>query len=197
MAEIIEGILEKTGGKERSVRWFRQKVKELGDVPSAQLVREGFVTGRPTLGTMNFFMYDPKYKNNKQVLPYYDMFPLVLPIQPVGGGDINEGFVGLNFHYLSIPMRLKLLNIIQEYATNDRMDETTRIRLTWNRIKRNPIVKPVVKRYLADHVRGTFRRIDAEEMMVAVLLPVQRFVRARETQVYADSRRIINQPRRV
>ena len=74
-------------------------------------------------------------------------------------------------------MRLKLLNIIQEYASNDRMDETTTIRLTWNRIKRNPMVKPVVKRYLADHVRGTFRRIDAEEMMVAVLLPVQRFVR--------------------
>jgi hypothetical protein len=136
-------------------------------------------------------MYDPKYKNNLNVLPYYDRFPLVLPIE-----EYRDGFLGLNFHYLSIPMRLKLLNIIQEYAINDRMDETTRIRLTWNRIKRNPMVKPVVKRYLADHVTGTFRRIDAEEMMVAVLLPVQRFVRARETQVYADSRRIINQPRR-
>ena len=166
-------------------------MRQLGDVPSATLVREGYVTGRPTFGTMNFFMYDPKYKNNLNVLPYYDRFPLVLPIE-----EYRDGFLGLNFHYLSIPMRLKLLNIIQEYATNDRMDETTRIRLTWNRIKRNPMVKPVVKRYLADHVTGTFRRIDAEEMMVAVLLPVQRFVRARETQVYADSRRIINQPRR-
>lgn len=191
MAEIIEGILEKTGGKERSIRWFRQKVRELGDVPSATLVREGYVTGRPSYGKMNFFMYDPKFKDNTKVLPYYDMFPLVLPIE-----EYRDGFLGLNFHYLSIPMRLKLLNIIQEYASNDRMDESTTIRLTWNRIKRNPMVKPVVKRYLADHVRGTFRRIDAEEMMVAVLLPVQRFVRARETQVYADSRRIINQPRR-
>ena len=192
MAEIIEGILEKTGGKERSIRWFRQKVRELGDIPSATLVREGYVTGRPSYGKMNFFMYDPKFKDNTKVLPYYDMFPLVLPIE-----EYRDGFLGLNFHYLSIPMRLKLLNIIQEYASNDRMDESTVIRLTWNRIKRNPMVKPVVKRYLADHVRGTFRRIDAEEMMVAVLLPVQRFVRARETQVYADSRRIINQPRRV
>tara|TARA_B100000035_G_scaffold120389_1_gene102187 strand:- start:653 stop:1231 length:579 start_codon:yes stop_codon:yes gene_type:complete len=191
MAEIIEGILEKTGGKERSIRWFRQKVRELGDIPSATLVREGYVTGRPSYGKMNFFMYDPKFKDNTKVLPYYDMFPLVLPIE-----EYRDGFLGLNFHYLSIPMRLKLLNIIQEYASNDRMDESTTIRLTWNRIKRNPMVKPVVKRYLADHVRGTFRRIDAEEMMVAVLLPVQRFVRARETQVYADSRRIINQPRR-
>ena len=188
MAEIIEGILEKTGGKERSIRWFRQKVRELGDIPSATLVREGYVTGRNSYGKMNFFMYDPKFKDNTKVLPYYDMFPLVLPIE-----EYRDGFLGLNFHYLSIPMRLKLLNIIQEYASNDRMDETTTIRLTWDRIKRNPIVKPVVKRYLADHVRGTFRRIDAEEMMVAVLLPVQRFVRARETQVYVDSRRIINQ----
>jgi hypothetical protein len=93
-------------------------------------------------------------------------------------------------------MRLKLLSVISEYASNENMDETTRIRLTWNRIKRNPLVKPVVKRYLYDHVKLPFRRIDADEMMVAVLLPVQRFVRARETQVYADSRRIINTPRR-
>lgn len=191
MAQIIESILEKTGGKERSVRWFRDKVRELGEVPPATLVREGVVTGRPTFGTMNFFMYDPKNKMNESVLPYYDRFPLVLPIEPY-----RDGFLGLNFHYLSIPMRLKLLNVVQEYASNDRMDETTRIRLTWNRIKRNPMVKPTVKRYLADHVKGTFRRIDAEEMMVAVLLPVQRFVRARETQVYADSRKTIGQPRR-
>ena len=191
MTELIEGILKKTGGKDRSIRWFREKVKELGEVPPQRLIREGIVTARPTFGTMNFFMYSPKNKDNVDILPYYDRFPLVMPIE-----QYNNGFLGLNFHYLSIPMRLKLLNIISEYASNDKLDETTRIRLTWNRVKRNPIVKPTVKRYLADHVRGTFRRIDAEEMMVAVLLPVQRFVRARETQVYADSRRIINQPRR-
>ena len=193
MAEIIESVLEKTGGKERSVRWFRQKVKELGDVPSAQLVREGFVTGRPTLGTMNFFMYDPKYKNDVNVLPYYDRFPLVLPIGIAEG----TGFIGLNFHYLSIPMRLKLLNVVAEYATDSEMNENTRIRLTWNRIKRNPLVKPTVKRYLASHVQSRFRVITAEEMMAAVLLPVQRFVPSGvETKVYADSRRMANAPRR-
>ena len=80
MAEIIEGILEKTGGKERSIRWFRQKVRELGDVPSATLVREGYVTGHSSYGKMNFFMYDPKFKDNTKVLPYYDMFPLVLQL---------------------------------------------------------------------------------------------------------------------
>lgn len=190
MAELIDDILKKSGGKDRSVRWFREKVRELGTIPERQLVSEGYVTSKPTFGNMNFFYYDPKYKNNEKVLPYYDRFPLVLPIE-----EYRDGFLGLNFHYLSIPMRLKLLNVISEYASNENMDETTKIRLTWNRIKRNPLVKPVVKRYLYDHVKLPFRRIDAEEMMVAVLLPVQRFVRARETQVYADSRRIINTPR--
>ena len=187
-SKYIQSVLDAAGGRPKSTQWFRDKIKEFGTPKSADLIRDGKRTSTPTFGLLNMFIYDPKLKDK---LPYYDTFPLVLPIE-----EYRDGFLGLNFHYLSIPMRLKLLNIIQEYAINDRMDETTRIRLTWNRIKRNPIVKPTVKRYLANHVRGTFRRIDAEEMMVAVLLPVQRFVRASETKVYADSRRIVNQPRR-
>jgi hypothetical protein len=194
MADIIGNILEKSGGKDRSIRWFRQQVKELGEVPSRQLIREGIVTSRPSFGRMNFFMYSPKYKDDKNVLPYYDRFPLIMPVEPLQ--EYRDGFMGLNFHYLSIPMRIKLLNVISEYANNDNMDETTRIRLTWNRIKRNPMVRPTIKRYLYDHVKTPFRRIDADEMMVAVLLPVQQFVRARETKVYADSRRMTNAPRR-
>ena len=159
MTELIDGILKKTGGKDRSIRWFREKVKELGEIPPQTLIREGIVTTRPTFGTMNFFMYSPKNKDNVDILPYYDRFPLIMPI---------------------------------EQYNNDKLDETTRIRLTWNRIKRNPIVKPTVKRYLMDHVRTPFRRINADEMMVAVLLPVQRFVRATETKVYADSRMSAN-----
>ena len=193
MAEIIESILNKTGGKERSVRWFREKVKELGEVPSRTLIREGRVGPRPHIARMNFFMYSPKYKDDKNVLPYYDKFPLILPIQTAS--PMREGFMGLNFHYLSIPMRIRLLNIMSEYASDDKFDENTRIRLTWNRIKRNQLVRPTVKKYLYDHVKSPYRRIDADEMMVAVLLPVQQFVRAQETKVYADSRTATRQPR--
>jgi hypothetical protein len=144
---------------------------------------------------MNFFMYSPKYKDDKNVLPYYDRFPLILPITPVGANNVSEGFMGLNFHYLSVPMRVKLLNVMAEYA-NGPMDESTRIKLTWNRIKRNRMVQPTIKRYLMDHVKPPFRIINADEMMIAVLLPVQRFKRATESRVYADSRRMVNTPRR-
>ena len=195
MAEIIESVLEKTGGKERSVRWFREKVKELGEIPPRQLIREGKINVRATYGQMNFFMYSPKYKDDKSILPYYDRFPLILPVQPLR--PYTEGFMGLNFHYLSIPMRVRLLNIMSEYASDDKFDENTRIRLTWNRIKRNQMVRPTIKRYLYDHVKTPFRVITADEMMVAVLLPVQRFVRATEDKVYADSRRLSREPRRV
>ena len=194
MADLIGDILEKSGGKDRSVRWFREQVKQLGAVPSRQLIREGLVTSRPTYGVMNFFMYDPKYKDDRNVLPYYDRFPLIMPIEPLR--EQRGSFMGLNFHYLSIPMRIKLLNVIQEYASDDKYDENTRIRLTWNRIKRNPLVRPTIKMYLREHVRTPYRRINADEMMVAVLLPVQRFVRARENVVYNDSRRAARAPRR-
>jgi len=76
------------------------------------------------------------------------------------------------------------------------MDESTRIKLTWNRIKRNRMVQPTIKRYLMDHVKPPFRIINADEMMIAVLLPVQRFKRANESRVYADSRRMVNTARR-
>ena len=193
----FDEINKRAGGRDLSVRWFRQKIKELGTPDQRQLIREGVMRTRPALGQMNFYAYRPKYKDNRDVLPYYDMFPLVMPLLPEGGGTIQDSFIGLNFHYLSIPMRLKLLNVISEFANNDNYDETTRFRLTWNRIKRNRLVQPCVKKYLVDHVRTPFRVIDAEDMMTAVLLPVQKFRHATDNQVYADSRRIVNRPIKV
>ena len=171
MAEIIEGILEKTGGKERSIRWFRQKVKELGEVPSAQLVREGVVTGRPSYGKMNFFMYDPKFKDNTKVLPYYDMFPLVLPIERIPGG-----FAGINFHYLRPGARFTLLERLQRFSTRGR-EVTSRnsFDVSYNRVRNIPLVKNTIKKYLFNHVRSNFLRVDYDEAALAVYLPVAQF----------------------
>lgn len=198
MTDAIQQVLEQAGGKDRSIRWFRDKVRDLGDISPREQIREGQSNGKvsfrmPNFGKMNLFMYSPKYKDDVNVLPYYDRFPLILPITPLK--PIKEGFIGLNFHYLSIPMRIRLLNILSEYADGP-MDESTKIRLTWNRIKRNQMVKPTIKRYLYENVITPYRVIDGDEMMVAVLLPVQRFVRANDTKVFADSRRLANAARR-
>jgi len=53
------------------------------------------------------------------------------------------------------------------------------------------LIKPTIKRYLAGHVKSSFRRIDADEFTVATLLPVQRFTKASDTEVWKDSRGMI------
>lgn len=98
----FDKLEQATGGREKSIRWFRDKIRDFGTPPPLQLVNEGEVRPYPYFGRMNFFLYDAKYKDK---LPYWDRFPLVLPLE-----ETNNGFIGLNFHYLSIPMRLKLLN---------------------------------------------------------------------------------------
>ena len=35
---------------------------------------------------------------------------------------------------------------MSEYASDEEFDEGTRIRLTWNRIKRNQMVQPTIKK---------------------------------------------------
>jgi len=44
---------------------------------------------------------------------------------------------------------------------------------------------------LAGHSKSDFRRIDADEFTIATLLPVQRFKKASESEVWKESRSII------
>ena len=57
-------------------------------------------TQKPRVGQMYSYIYNPKTKDK---LPYYDMVPLVIPVSYT-----NNGFYGLNFHYLSLQERNKL-----------------------------------------------------------------------------------------
>ena len=129
------------------------------------------------------FFYDPKLKAK---LPYYDTFPLVLPLEPY-----SDGFLGINLHYLPIPLRIRLLDELMDYSTDTNFDSKTKINTNYQKLKRVRLIKPTLKRYLAGQVKSQFRRIDADEFTVATLLPVQRFKKASASEVYADSRKMI------
>ena len=92
--EFIQKVLDETRGQERSVSWFRKKIREFGAPTSTELVREGKRSATPFFGRLNMFFYSPKHKDK---LPYYDRFPLVLPLERYRGG-----FMGINMHYLSL-----------------------------------------------------------------------------------------------
>ena len=164
---ILDPLKDKQGGIRKSVDWYRKNVADLSNrITAAALMRSGKLNGIPSKGRLNFFFYDPKYK---QVLPLYDRFPLVLPLETIPGG-----FMGLNFHYIRPVQRVSLLNNLQRFATGG-MKASTRIDATYDGIKSVRITKNMIKKYLYGHVRSSFLRVDFDEAALAVMLPVQQF----------------------
>ena len=167
----------------KSINWFREKIQEFGKPGPQQLLRDGRRTKGVNFGTLNMFIYSPKHKDT---LPYYDTFPLVLPIGPAAGG-----FMGLNFHYLPIQMRIRLLDKIVDGggSLNVAAQSGKRPRLItdYSQLKRIPMAKAIVKHYLTGYVKSDFRAITSEELIVAALLPVQRFQKGSAQAAYLDT----------
>ena len=168
--------------------WFRSivnrtKGKFSGETPSSILSRSStFSTS--VLGQMYFFSYeDPKWK---MTLPWYDAFPLIFPIK-----KYNDGFLGINFHYLHPKDRAILMDQLKGYATNNKFDETTKLSLTYNMLQGFSKIKrarPTIHRYISNRVNSKFVLVNADEWEVALFLPVERFKKASKQRVWTHSK---------
>ena len=184
MASVFDTIKMKAGDTDRSNSWYRGQVNRIASGTTArELFRQGKLARRPSVGRLNLFGYNPKLR---KTLPYYDIFPLVLPLEAISGG-----FMGMNFHYLPPLLRMRLLERMQARATDKRFDKNTKFDVTYDDVKRIKIVKPTIKKYLYSQLRTGFLRINADEAPIAIHLPVQRFQKAPDSRVYADSRKFI------
>ena len=163
MATVFDKILDKTTGP-KSYDWYRKQVQSMTTPGARSLIRSGKATLRPKYGIMNLFGYDPKHK---ATLPYYDVFPLIFPLEPAKGG-----FIGLNFHYLKPGARAAFLRSLADTTTDKKFDKKTRYRINW---RNNAFMRKTAKHYLFNHVRTSFLNITAEEMAIAIFLPVARF----------------------
>ena len=182
-SKYMKSVIDAAKGRPKSTAWFRDKIAEFGTPKAMNLIRDGKQATRPFFGNLNMFFYDPKFKNK---LPYYDRFPLVLPIE-----RYSDGFLGINLHYLPIPLRIRLLDELMDYSTDTKFDKKTKINTNYQQLKNVKLLKPTLKRYLAGKVKSRFRRVDADEFTVATLLPVQRFTKASDNKVWTDSRSMI------
>lgn len=189
MAYLIERIKEqlaKSGYEPRTTAardWLMSKIRDLKPTRQSILRDKERLKSKTILGRMYFYYYDPKLKDD---LPYYDRFPLVIPIE-----QYPDGFLGLNLHYISPKQRIELLDTLSEFASNSKYDETTRLRLSWRKLKTIGVAfkaNPCVKRYLFKHVDSRFLEITADEWDIAALLPFQNFKGASANKVYNDSR---------
>ena len=117
VSKFIQAVKDEARGRPRSTAWYKEKIKEFGKPSALNLIRDGKRNNKPFYGRLNMFFYDPKFK---KTLPYYDVFPLVLPLE-----IYSDGFLGINLHYLPIPLRIKLLDKLVDYSNNTKFDEST------------------------------------------------------------------------
>jgi len=185
-----QGITPSTKRDARA--WFRNQAKTLTVSPT-RMIRSNTqrLTDKPLLGRMYLFQYDPK---GKKTLPYYDRFPLIFPIASTrtsGFAASGGSFLGINLHYLPLPLRARLMDALYAAASTQELDETTRLKISYNILQQASkyrFFKPCIKRYLISHVKSRFFYIEPTEWEMALFLPIDRFVGANKTRVYRDSR---------
>lgn len=159
----------------KSREWFEKQARLLNkpDVRPMQIIKGVPEHNRANIvpGEMYLFQYDAKHRDK---LPMWDMFPLVFPFKA-----LSDGFIGLNLHYLSIPMRVKLLDGLMKFKSHTHLTENTRLQFSWQLIRgasQVQMAKQSVHRYLSSHVESPFKKIDPRHWGTAMMLPVERFV---------------------
>lgn len=172
----VTADLAKSGIKQRTSaaqQWLREKVTALR-IPSnrSNILNDAKrISARAFIGRMYFYHYDPKLKD---ILPVWDKFPLVIPIEMY-----DDGFLGLNLHYLNPYNRLALLDRLYDFANNDKYDDTTRLNLSYSLLsssRRYKLIEPCIKRYLLSHIRSSLIYIEPDNWETAIFLPTEKMV---------------------
>jgi hypothetical protein len=155
-----------------AVAWMKKKISGIGGSSGSKL----------KIGGLFFFYYDAK---GKDTLPYYDRFPLVIPLE-----IYTDGFLGINLHYLPLQMRVAFLDKLMDYADKGASGEIDCIRISYdilNASRRLKEFKPCVKRYLTSHLQSKLLAVEPNEWQTAVALPVQKFAGASSAYVWQES----------
>ena len=174
-----EGLTPRTN---QARAWLRMKIKDLKPTRAALLKDRDRLKEKSVIGKMYFYFYDPK---TKEKMKYYDRFPLVIPIE-----SYNDGFLGLNLHYIHPKYRMTMLDKLSATASNSSYDEKTKLRISYQYLTAASKVfeaTPCIKRYLFSQIESRFLEISADEWDIAALLPMESFVGASTSKVYADS----------
>ena len=199
MAKTLENALRNAERKghtntksKEAIDWFRLNLrKTTNSIGPERLVREekdNLVNSWTNVGPgrMYFVMYDPKHK---KTLPYYDKYPLIIPLE-----RYSDGILGMNLHYLPPILRAKLLDALYDTVNNPKYDDRMKMKINYNIMKsaaKFRYFQPCIKRYLGKHFRSRFIKVPADSWTPAVFLPMERFEKASSKQVWNDSRKII------
>ena len=169
----------------QALQWIQQKIDAIrnpSSVPNSIKKETYREVKKFKLGQLYFFYYDPKGKAD---LPYYDRFPLVITLN-----TYDDGFLGLNLHYLPYKYRVAFLGKLMKYAILDDAGDIQRLKVTYDILvasRRLKEFEPCLKRYLFSHVQSKILSVQPNEWDVAASLPIQQFRKAKAIEVWEDS----------
>ncbi len=167
-----------------SMEWLKRKtanIQKNAPAYSKQILKERDRHVRKNQlwrGEVCFFLYDPKYADS---LPYYDIFPLVIVLD-----KYNDGILGLNLHYLPVPMRAAFMDKLMKY----KVDSPDRLKVTYDILSGTSKYKqfiPCIKRYLDKQMGSNYLKVEENEWETALFLPVQQFKKSNSAKVWKDS----------
>ena len=165
--------VSKSKQAKKSVAWFKKKV---GD--SAKGFKKKAVL-KP--GKMYTFGYDAKLK---AILPYWDKFPLIIVLDVY-----KDGFLGLNFHYLSPIDRQKFFTKIMKFSNQkgepEDFTDKARFNVSWDAVRNIKHADKMIHKYLYGHVRTSLLEAPPNEWENVIFLPYQRFVGASAKSVWS------------
>jgi hypothetical protein len=168
----------------RSRSWFQQQANLLSQERiNVNLFHQthGERVSHIIPGNMYMFFYDPKHKDT---LPFYDMFPLVFPFD-----STENGFIGLNMHYLPYQMRIVLFDQLLKFKNTKMIDEKTRLRYSWGAVKslaRHDLAEKCVKRYLRSHLQSPLKMVNPTDWTTTLMLPVESFAKTKKSNVWGQ-----------
>lgn len=166
-----------------AVDWYRNKASAVSNINTNRLVSGNpqYQTTRIVPGHLYLFGYDAKYKD---VLPFYDRFPVVFPFS-----RDSDSFTGINLHYLPFALRARLMDALYQVVTDQKFNEKTRLNLSYKLLSSSSKYKyfePCVKKYLFSHVQTKFLQVPSNEWDIALFLPLERFT-IPKSKVYQNS----------
>jgi len=176
--DATDWYLDKVGIK----RKVDKKTKAKPISPTDFIKGKQGIKADPIVGQLFVFYYDAKHK---KTLPYWDMFPMTMVIEMY-----DDGFLGLNIHYLPPVLRMRLMGLIMGTMKAPKLSREAKAKITYQIIKRTAsfaIAKPAIKRYLTGHIKSRVIRVKPTEWQNAALLPIDMFQKADRKKVWADT----------
>ena len=166
-----------------AVDWFREKASATMNINTSRLIagNKEYQTSRIVPGHLYMFGYDAKMKD---VLPFYDRFPVVFPFSRDA-----DSFTGINLHYLPHIYRARLMDALYQIVTDQKFNDKTRLNLSYRLLQSSSkfkLFEPCVKKYLFSHVQTKFLQVPSNEWDIALFLPLERFT-VSKNKVFRDT----------